>query len=149
GRPMDLLVLSDVSRTLREEERQAWQRLIRVLGHELNNSLTPIRSVAGSLLDLLSRDPRPHDWDDDARRGLALVASRAGALSRFMEGYARLARLPPPDRRPVSVGDLVRSVTRLEARVPVRVEEGPPVTLDADPDQLEQALINLVRNAAD
>ncbi|HZJ70164.1 MAG TPA: PAS domain-containing sensor histidine kinase, partial [Planctomycetota bacterium] len=116
GRPLDLLVLSDVSRALREEERQAWQRLIRVLGHELNNSLTPIRSVTSSLEDLASRTDRPADWEIDLRRGLALVGGRAAALSRFMEGYARLARLPPPARASVAVADLVQRSVRLETR---------------------------------
>ena len=69
-----LLVLTDLSRALREEERQAWQRLLRVLGHELNNSLAPIRSLAGSLENLL-REPRPSDWQDDMQRGLAIIAS--------------------------------------------------------------------------
>jgi nitrogen fixation/metabolism regulation signal transduction histidine kinase len=149
GRPVDLLVLSDLSRALRDEERQAWQRLIRVLGHELNNSLTPIRSVTSSLEELLSRRERPADWEDDLKRGLALVGARAAALSRFMEGYARLARLPPPDKAPVVLGDLVQRAARLETRVPLRIEDGPAVVVDADADQVEQALINLVRNAAD
>jgi nitrogen fixation/metabolism regulation signal transduction histidine kinase len=149
GRPVDLLVLSDVSRALREEERQAWQRLIRVLGHELNNSLTPIRSVTSSLEDLAARKDRPADWEDDLRRGLALVGGRAAALSRFMEGYARLARLPPPERAPVAVADLVQRSVRLETRVPVELRPGREVEIEADADQVEQALINLVRNAAD
>jgi two-component system nitrogen regulation sensor histidine kinase NtrY len=149
GRPVDLLVLSDVSRALREEERQAWQRLIRVLGHELNNSLTPIRSVTGSLEDLVSRQPRPHDWETDVKRGLALVGARAAALSRFMDGYARLARLPPPRKSPVRVREVVERAARLEVRVPVAVLAGPEITVEADADQLDQALINLVRNAAD
>ena len=149
GRPVDLLVLSDVSRALREEERQAWQRLIRVLGHELNNSLTPIRSVTSSLEDLAARKDRPTDWEDDLRRGLALVGGRAAALSRFMEGYARLARLPPPERTPVAVADLVQRSVRLETRVPVDLRPGREVEIEADADQVEQALINLVRNAAD
>ena len=149
GRPVDLLVLSDLSRALREEERQAWQRLIRVLGHELNNSLTPIRSVTSSLEDLVTRAQRPADWEADLRRGLALVGGRAAALSRFMEGYARLARLPPPERSPLAVGDLVQRAVRLETRVPVELRAGPAVEIDADGDQVEQALINLVRNAAD
>jgi two-component system nitrogen regulation sensor histidine kinase NtrY len=149
GRPVDLLVLSDVSRALREEERQAWQRLIRVLGHELNNSLTPIRSVTGSLEDLVSRQPRPDDWETDVKRGLALVGARAAALSRFMDGYARLARLPPPRKAPVRVREVVERAARLEVRVPVAVEAGPETTVEADADQLDQALINLVRNAAD
>jgi len=149
GRPVDLLVLSDLSRALREEERQAWQRLIRVLGHELNNSLTPIRSVTTSLEDLLGRAERPADWESDLRRGLALVGGRAAALSRFMEGYARLARLPPPDKAPAAAGDLVQRAVRLETRLPVELRRGPEVELHADADQIEQALINLLRNAAD
>jgi nitrogen fixation/metabolism regulation signal transduction histidine kinase len=149
GRPVDLLVLSDLSRALRDEERQAWQRLIRVLGHELNNSLTPIRSVTSSLEDLLARPQRPADWEDDMRRGLALVGARAAALSRFMEGYARLARLPPPERVPVSLGDLVQRAVRLETRVPVELRKGPEVEVEADADQIEQALINLLKNAAE
>ena len=140
---------SDLSRALRDEERQAWQRLIRVLGHELNNSLTPIRSVTSSLEELLARRERPADWEDDLRRGLVLVGARAAALSRFMEGYARLARLPPPERARVSVGELVQGAVRLETRVKVQLQTGPDVELDADADQIEQALINLVRNAAD
>ena len=62
GLPHQLLVLSDLSRTLREEERKAWQRLIRVLGHELNNSLAPIKSIAGSLETLVLKNPPPADW---------------------------------------------------------------------------------------
>jgi len=149
GLPLRLLVLSDVSRALREEERQAWQRLIRVLGHELNNSLAPIRSIAGSLEALVGREPRPADWDEDMRRGLAIITARSEALSRFMEAYARLARLPPPQLGPVAVGPLVRRVAGLETRVKVTVRPGPELTVRADGDQLEQLLINLVRNAAD
>lgn len=149
GRRHQLLVLTDLSRALREEERQAWQRLVRVLGHELNNSLAPIKSLAGSVETILSRDPLPPDWRDDARRGLEVIGSRADALTRFMEAYARLAKLPPPRRQAVELEALVRRVAALEPRVPVRVEAGPGVRLQADPDQLEQLFINLVRNAAD
>jgi nitrogen fixation/metabolism regulation signal transduction histidine kinase len=149
GLPHRLLVLADVSRALREEERQAWQRLIRVLGHELNNSLAPIKSIAGSLESLLAKDPRPEDWDEDMRRGLAVVSARAESLSRFMEAYARLARLPPPQLQPVDVGPLVRRVARLETRVSVEVQAGREGAIRADGDQLEQLLINLLRNATD
>jgi two-component system nitrogen regulation sensor histidine kinase NtrY len=149
GKPMQLLVLADVSRALRDEERQAWQRLIRVIGHELNNSLAPIRSVAGSLEALLLREPRPEDWQGDMRRGLGVIAARAEALRRFMDAYAQLARLPAPVRRPVAIAPLVKRVAGLQTRVPVEVAPGRSVTIDADPDQLEQLLINLVKNAAD
>jgi PAS domain S-box-containing protein len=149
GLPHRLLVLANVSRALRDEERQAWQRLIRVLGHELNNSLTPIRSIAGSLEAITAREPLPDDWRDDVRRGLAVIASRSEALGRFLEAYGRLARLPAPQLRATEIGALVRRVAGLETRLPIAVDEGPTVRLMADPDQVEQLLINLVRNAAD
>lgn len=144
-----LLVLADLSQTLREEERQAWQRLLRVLGHELNNSLAPIKSIAQSLMNLLSRQDLPEDWLDDTRHGLDVIGTRAEALSRFMEAYSRLARLPPPSLQSVELDPLIGRVANLETRVEVRLVRGPAITVSADADQLEQLLINLLRNAAD
>jgi two-component system nitrogen regulation sensor histidine kinase NtrY len=153
GLPRQLVVLSDLSRALREEERQAWQRLIRVLGHELNNSLAPIQSVAGSLESMLNRNPQPADWQPDAvedmRRGISVIRARAEALSRFMAAYARLAKLPPPKLAPVEIDPLIRRVAGLETRLAIALKPGPNVTLPADSDQLEQLLINVIRNAAD
>jgi two-component system, NtrC family, nitrogen regulation sensor histidine kinase NtrY len=149
GLPHQLLVMSDLSRALREEERKAWKRLIRVLGHELNNSLTPIKSIAASLDNLLLKEPRPDDWLEDMHRGLAVIGNRGEALSRFMEGYSRLAQLPPPRRQPMDVGSWIRRVVRIETRLKVRCVEGPPLSIEADGDQLDQLLINLLRNAAD
>jgi nitrogen fixation/metabolism regulation signal transduction histidine kinase len=144
-----LLVLTDLSKTLREEERTAWQRLLRVLGHELNNSLAPIKSVAGSLSDLLVLDPRPADWGDDMHRGLEVISSRAESLARFVESYSELARLPPPRFAPLNIGSLVQRVASLETRLPVNIVSGPELVIQADNVQLEQLLINLVRNAVD
>ena len=149
GYSHQLLVLANLSQALREEERQAWKRLIRVLGHELNNSLAPIKSIAGSLSSLLARESLPEDWREDAHRGLAIVSSRADSLTRFLESYSRLARLPVPVRAPVEVGPLLHRVAELETRTGVEVVEGPTLTIAADPAQLEQLLINLVRNATD
>jgi len=149
GLPHQLLVISDVSRTLREEELAAWQRLIRVLSHEINNSLAPIKSIAGSLQALLSRTERPPDAEDDLRRGLDVIAGRSDALSRFMQSYARLARLPAPRLAPLDVETWIRRVVSLETRLDVIVERGPAATIRADGDQLDQLLINLVRNAVD
>jgi nitrogen fixation/metabolism regulation signal transduction histidine kinase len=149
GLPHTLLVISDLSKTLREEELLAWQRIVRVLSHEINNSLAPIKSIAGSLQKLVEQTPRPVDADDDLRGGLGIIATRADNLSRFMQSYARLARLPAPRPQDVSVGVWVRRVTGLETRVPVRVQPGPDLVIRADGDQLDQLLINLVRNAAD
>jgi two-component system, NtrC family, nitrogen regulation sensor histidine kinase NtrY len=149
GVPMQLLVLTDLRRVLREEERQAWQRLVRVLSHEINNSLAPIQSIAATLRALVGRTPRPADADVDLDRGLDVIGSRAESLSRFMRSYARMARLPAPVLAPVDVGALVDRVVRLEKRLPVIVRGGPPATLSADADQLEQLLINVVSNAVD
>jgi two-component system, NtrC family, nitrogen regulation sensor histidine kinase NtrY len=149
GLPHQLLVLSNLSRALREEERQAWKRLVRVLGHELNNSLAPIKSIAGSLESLLRREQRPADLEEDMQRGLAVIAARAESLSRFMEAYSRLAKLPQPRLEPLEVSPWIHRVAGLETRVEVLVEPGPEVVIRADVDQLEQLLINLLRNAVD
>jgi nitrogen fixation/metabolism regulation signal transduction histidine kinase len=149
GRPHQLVVVTDLTRPLREEELKAWRRLVRVLGHELNNSLAPIKSIAGSLEGILARDPRPSDWEDDTRRGLAVIASRSEALSRFMTAYATLAKLPRPKMSPVCVPELVRRVAGLELRIRPELVPGPHVVIQADADQLEQLLINVIRNAAD
>jgi nitrogen fixation/metabolism regulation signal transduction histidine kinase len=149
GRPHELLVLSDLSQPLREEERQAWQRLIRVIGHEMNNSLAPIKSIAGSLSTIVQREPPPPDWRDDVQRGLAVIASRSDSLSRFMGAYARLAKLPPPKLAPVDVPVIVDRVVTLENAHRIDVAPGPRMTIQGDTDQLEQLLINLIRNAVD
>ena len=149
GMPHHLLVITDLTRALREEELQAWQRLVRVLGHELNNSLTPIKSIATSLSSLLNRTPRAEDWEEDMVRGLNIIATRSESLSRFIGSYARLARLPQPRMENVDVPAWVTRVATLESRVPVSIEHGESIQIQGDPDQLEQLLINLVRNAAD
>ena len=149
GLPHRLLVIEDLTRALREEELQAWKRLVRVLGHELNNSLTPIRSIADSLARLVSREPLAADWREDATRGLGVISGRAESLTRFLDSYARLAKLPAPALGVVDVGVWVRRVAGLETRMKVRVVDGPALSFRADGDQLDQLLINLVRNAVD
>jgi len=149
GRPHQLIVLSDLSRTLQEEERQAWQRLIRVLSHEINNSLAPIKSIAGTLQTTLARGPRTTEGESDLKQGLGVIAGRAASLSRFMAAYARLARLPKPKRAPLEVESWVQRVAGLETRLRVEVQPGPTIRIEADGDQLDQVLINLVRNAVD
>jgi signal transduction histidine kinase len=161
GRPHDLLVINDLSAVLRDEERQAWQRIVRVLSHEINNSLAPIKSIAESLGAALAKggkggrggkggkDDAEESSMEDLRTGLGIIASRSEGLRRFMASYARLARLPRPTRRPVELGALVHRVADLETRRVVRVRPGPAIQLAADPDQLEQLLINLIGNAVD
>jgi signal transduction histidine kinase len=138
-----------VSHVLREEERLAWQRIVRVLSHEINNSLAPIKSIARSLQRVLKREPRSADWEQEALHGLDVIEGRSGSLSRFLQAYARLAQLPKPTRRPVDVDAWVRRVVELEERMPVVLCPGPSTTMLADRDQLDQLLINILRNAVD
>ncbi len=149
GIPHTLVVLSDVSRALREEERRAWQRLIRVIGHELNNSLTPIKSIAGSLHARLTQTTLGAEERCDFERGLEIIENRAASLNRFLQAYRRLAQMPPPVMTECAISMLVKRVSAVENRVTVEVIPGPEVVLAADPDQLEQMLINLLRNAAE
>jgi len=149
GRPHHLIILSDVSRALRAQEVTAWKRLIRVLGHELNNSLAPIKSLSGSLEEMTGREPLPADWREDLHRGLRVIGSRADSLNRFMGAYSTLARLPQPTPGPVDLANLVQRVAEMETRLKPAITAGPDLEIQADRDQLEQLLINLVRNAAD
>ena len=149
GAPHTILLLADVSMALREEEQIAWKRLIRVLGHELSNSLAPIKSIAGSLLSRVDSLDAEGNTLNDFRRGLGVVEGRADALHRFVQSYRKLAQLPPPSLRPVEFGSLLERIAMLEQRLRIQLEPGPKVTLNADPDQLEQMLINLLGNAVD
>ena len=149
GVPHTLLLLADVSLSLQEEEQIAWKRLIRVLGHELSNSLAPIKSIAGSLLARVDHMEGDSATLHDFRRGLGVVESRADSLHRFVQSYRLLAQLPPPQLKSVQLGPLLERVILLEQRLPIQLEAGPPAIIDADPDQLEQMFINLVRNAVD
>lgn len=149
GVPHTLLLLADVSQPLQEEEQIAWKRLIRVLGHELSNSLAPIKSIAGSLLARVDSVDSDEDTLKDFRRGLGVIESRADSLHRFVQSYRMLAQLPPPRFRPVPIGPLLERVVLLEQRLPVELVAGPAAILAADPDQLEQMFINLLANAVD
>ncbi len=148
GKPHQLLVFADLSRALREEQQLAWQRIVRVLSHEINNSLTPIKSIAHSIRRMISRIPdvpRAAEIQD----GLNLIETRSGALGRFLRQYAQLAKLPKPQERPIQILPLVHRIAELENRLPIQVRDTGDVQVDADPDQLEQLLINIVRNAVD
>ncbi|GAA3766953.1 sensor histidine kinase [Terriglobus aquaticus] len=152
GVPHVLVVLSDVAAALREEERSAWQRLIRVLSHEINNSLTPIKSVASMLRSRpLKLDSVTHTSQDlhDLRRGLAMIEDRAESLNRFLQGYQQLSRLPSPRMQTVSIAAIVERSALLERRLAIQVRPSPDLYIQADPDQIQQLLINLFKNAAE
>jgi len=149
GVPHTMIVLSDVSRALREEERNAWLRLIRVLGHELNNSLTPIKSIAGSLSNRLAEAQLNPEQRRDFERGLAIIEDRTASLNRFLQAYRQLAQMPPPVIKRVALLPIIERVVFLETRMPVTISRGPDVMVMVDSDQIEQMLINLVRNAVE
>jgi len=149
GVPHVLILLSDVSSALREEERTAWQRLIRVLGHEINNSLAPIKSIAGSLLARLPTESVSSNGAGDFARGLTIIEGRAESLNRFVQAYRHLAQLPPPIMRQVPLRPLLERVVALETRMVVALGQVPEIEVTVDPDQFEQLLINLVKNAVE
>lgn len=144
-----LVVLSEASEALRAEERLAWKKLIRVLGHEINNSLAPIKSIARTLTRISKTASLPPDIYDNLMHGLEVIGGRADSLNRFLQNYARLAELPSPNKRTCELRPVIRNVATLESRVMVTVQGGPPATVNMDPDQMEHALINLTKNAAE
>jgi two-component system nitrogen regulation sensor histidine kinase NtrY len=149
GQLHQLLVITDLSKTLRHEERQTWQRLIRVMGHELNNSLGPIRSLAETLQRLVAREAPPGEFRDDVTSGLGVIRQRSDALSTFVASYSQLARLPEPDLAPILVARVVEHGTAVETRLPIENRGGPDLTVLADQAQIEQAFINLLKNAVE
>lgn len=149
GVPHLLLLLSEASEALKAEERQAWQRIIRVLGHEINNSLAPIKSIAHTLARQSSGSLPQEGMRENLQRGLAVIEDRAESLNRFLQGYARLAKLPAPSKGAIAFDDLVAHIVSLETRLQVRVLAGPRIYINVDADQIEQAIINLIGNAVD
>jgi two-component system, NtrC family, nitrogen regulation sensor histidine kinase NtrY len=149
GEPQRLIILSEASEALRAEERIAWQKIIRVLSHEINNSLAPIRSIARTLGRMSSNAELPMPIAEHMVHGLDVIRDRADSLNRFLQSYTRLAKVPVPQRRTVALGPLISRVASLESRLPVKLVAGPAVHVNVDPDQLEQALINLIKNAAE
>jgi len=149
GEPHELVVVTHLGGALRSEERQAWQRLLRVLSHEINNSLSPIITIAGAHEKLINEGRLDASTLPDVVEGLDVIGRRASGLQRFLGAFAQLTRLPSPTWAPLSAASLLRRVAALETRLDVVVDGPGDPTLVADRDQLEQLLVNLVRNAAD
>ena len=145
GEVHHLLVVADLSRVLREQERLAWQRLVQVLGHEINNSLAPIQSISETLVGRIHKRPDDPEVEEDLKDGLDLIANRSAALVRFVKGYTLLAKLPKPTLESVDLPALIRRAARLESTDRVNCK-GPEALVRADPAQLEQLLINLIKN---
>jgi two-component system nitrogen regulation sensor histidine kinase NtrY len=149
GLSHQLIFLSDLTRTLHEEERQAWKRLIQIMRHEINNSLTPIQSVSQTLQTRIKQGSVPEQWQGDVQEGLEIIAARSEELGRFIASYSKLTRLPDPVFDKVDVPEWIRQVISPETRLKVTVVPGPDAIIEADRGQLDQLLINLVTNAVE
>jgi nitrogen fixation/metabolism regulation signal transduction histidine kinase len=149
GLSHQLVFLSDMTRTLHEEQRQAWKHLIQILRHEINNSLTPIQSVAQSLQTRLKQESSSQNWEDDVREGLKIIAERSEVLGGFIASYSRLTRLPDPTFAEMNVETWIHHVVGLETRLSVEIKQGPELKIQADRSQLDQLLINIVSNAVE
>ncbi len=149
GLSHQLIFLSDLTRTLHEEERLAWKRLIQIMRHEINNSLTPIQSVAQTLQDQVRKNTNQSQFKNDVLEGLEIIASRSEELSRFIASYTKLTRLPDPVFDKVNVRIWIQHAISLETRLKVVVQPGPDLTIEADQGQLDQLLINVISNAVE
>ncbi|HEY6173942.1 MAG TPA: HAMP domain-containing sensor histidine kinase, partial [Kofleriaceae bacterium] len=140
GRPHELFVLRHLTSELHRQEVRTWKKVIRVISHELNNSLAPVASLAHSGTELLRRGKH-----DQLPKVFDTIAERARHLEQFIQGYARFAKLPTPRPEPTAWPDLVE---RLRSQVGFQID-GPLPDARAvfDPAQIEQALVNLLRNA--
>lgn len=142
-----LILVNDLSRTLREEERNAWIRLIRVLGHELNNSLASLSSVSQSLQKQL-HDEKTSSWYERYSKALSLIDERSMSLLRFTEAYTRLAKLPPPQKAEIKLHQLFDSLKGLVSGT-FEIIDDKQTTIEGDRDQLSQLFINLMKNAVE
>lgn len=149
GQSHHLVFLSDMTRTLHEEERLAWKRLLKILRHEINNSLAPIQSVAQTLQRQIPTAVGADVLYEDLREGLQIIAERSDILGTFIASYSQLTRLPEPTLAPLDVMTWIKHVVGLETRLSVDLSGGPPVTICADRSQLDQLLINVLSNAVE
>ena len=147
GQRYTLVLVNDLSRTLREEERNAWFRLIRVLGHELNNSLASLISVSQTLKTRLNDEKTP-EWHSRYEKALGLIEDRSSSLLRFTESYTRLAKLPAPSKKQFDLKLMLDKLSDLVEGTFIIAEDA-SIVVDADPDQLQQLLINLMKNAVE
>ncbi len=153
GQQHYLLFISDIQRILMDKERDAWQKLHRVLSHEINNSLTPISSISNTLLNLIPASAENNQSTETPpapsplEKGLQVIKSRADSLHAFIDRFQRISRLPPPDKKPFCLTQLINKCIPLFTSSQVTLHNQQSVEVFADPVQLEQVLMNLLRNA--
>jgi len=147
GKQQKLLFITDVSHILRSEERSAWQSLVRVLSHEINNSLSPINSISHTLKRFLDKHENIQECKSDLLDGLNIIAQRSNNLKEFVNSYKQVSQLPEPKKQLTSIKNLVIKVSLLFPDSKVTVQSEQDVELFIDAVQFEQVLINLIKNA--
>ena len=149
GKQHKLLFITDVRRLLRREENKAWQSLVRVISHEINNSLSPIASLSQTLMRLIQKQPEHIAGREDLLAGLNIISERATGLGQFIDSYKQLAKLPEPQKQPTSIFSMINKVCALLKETTIEIETADDVIIDIDPLQMEQVMINLLKNAVE
>lgn len=143
-----LLFITDVRTLLRSEERKAWQSLVRVISHEINNSLSPIASISQTLKRLLSqKENNVSENKKDLIEGLTIITERANSLSQFVDSYKQLAKLPEPNKQTTSILELLEKIKLLFKNQKIIIDPKADIQLFIDPVQFEQVFINIFKNA--
>ncbi|WP_096087694.1 sensor histidine kinase [Agaribacterium haliotis] len=147
GLPYQFILLADIGVNLREEELDAWRKLIRILSHEINNALTPMKTTTGSMARILPRTDSYPDWKVDFSEGLEIIDERVDNLNRMVSSYAKLARLPEPQKQMMALRPLLQRLYETYKDKGLQLLTENELSFEADPAQLEQVLVNLIKNA--
>jgi nitrogen fixation/metabolism regulation signal transduction histidine kinase len=134
-----LLMLNNISQELQKNEQQAWQNIIRILNHEVRNSLTPISALSQNLLEM------PDLSAEQCQQAIQIIDNRSNNLLAFIDSYSDLAKLPEPTIHSFDLTELLQGIANLVQQVTINISE--PLQIKADKGQLEQVLLNLIKNA--
>jgi nitrogen fixation/metabolism regulation signal transduction histidine kinase len=145
-----LLFITDLKTVLREEELKAWKNLIKVISHEVNNSLYPIHSISQTLNKIVASSALEEDYQNDITEGLAVIGERANNLTDFIKRYAKVAKLPEPNKQIFTMERLLAHTAIIPANVnDIIIDDASYQLMElyADQSMMEQVLINLLKNA--
>ena len=148
GHAHNLLFMTNLSSILRLEERRAWRNLVRVLSHEINNSLAPLKSFSNTLMTQIEKRESDPSLKQELLEGMQVIGRRADSLATFVQSYQKIARLPEPNKRELDIKPLIVQLSSLFRENSLKLK-GDSVTVAVDSGQIEQALINLIKNAAE
>ncbi|MEW6999174.1 PAS domain-containing sensor histidine kinase [Colwelliaceae bacterium BS250] len=145
GQTHQLYLLTNAERLLMEKERKAWQSLLRVLSHEMNNSLTPIATISQSMQDKLQKNSEQLN-SASLLAGISIINERADSLSTFIASYSQLSHLPLPNKSSFAFNTMIDNLAPLFPEGKIISDESCDIVVNADKSQFEQVLINLFKN---